>query len=63
MKNLLYIIAGLLIIIWIVVFKPSSGIHLLLALAALIVFVRVVFDKRLSNNLWRKQNKSPKINL
>lgn len=57
MKNLLYIIAGLLIIIWIIVFKPTSAIHLLLVLAALIIFVRIVFDKKLSNELWKKRIK------
>lgn len=60
MKNLLYVIAGLLLVIWVVVFKPSSGIHLLLALAALIVFVRIVFDKKLSDNLWLKNKKPTK---
>ncbi len=48
MKNLLYVVAALLIVIWIIIFKPSSGVHLLLALAALIIFIRIVFDKRLS---------------
>lgn len=48
MKNLLYVIAVLLIIIWIIIFKPSSAIHLLLAFAGLIVFIRIVFDKQLT---------------
>jgi len=48
MKNLLYVIAGLLVIIWIIIFKPSSSVHLLLALAGLIVVIRIVFDKKLS---------------
>ena len=49
MKNLLYVIAGLLVLIWIFLFKPSSAVHLWLAIAALIVFIRIVFDKKLSN--------------
>jgi len=48
MKNLLFVIAGLLVIIWIIIFKPSSSVHLLLALAGLIVVIRIVFDKKLS---------------
>jgi len=48
MKNLLYVIAGLLVLIWIIIFKPSSSVHLWLAFAALVIFIRVVFDKRLS---------------
>ena len=48
MKNLLYVIAGLLVLIWIIIFKPSSAVHLLLALAALIVLIRIVFDKQLT---------------
>ena len=48
MKNLLYVVAGLVIVIWIIIFKPSSAVHLLLALAALIILVRIVFDKRLT---------------
>jgi hypothetical protein len=48
MKNLLYVIAGLLVIIWIIIFKPSSSVHLWLALAGLIVVIRIVFDKKLS---------------
>ncbi len=48
MKNLLYVIAALLIVIWIIVVKPSSGIHLLLAVAGLLIVIRMVFDKQLS---------------
>jgi hypothetical protein len=48
MKNLLYVIAALLIVIWIIVVKPSSGIHLLLAMAGLLIVIRIVFDKQLS---------------
>jgi len=49
MKNLLYVIAGLFVLIWIIVFKPSSSVHLWLALAGLTVLIRIVFDKKLSN--------------
>lgn len=49
MKYLLYIIAGLLIIIWIMVFKPSDAIHLLLVLAGLILLFTNIFNKKLSN--------------
>jgi len=49
MKNLLYVIAGLLVFIWIIIFKPSSCVHLWLAFAGLIVLIRIVFDKKLSN--------------
>jgi len=48
MKNLLYVIAGLLIVIWIIVFKPSSSVHLLLAAAGLIILIRIVFGDQLS---------------
>jgi len=48
MKNLLYVIAGLLIVIWIIIFKPSAAVHLLLAMAGLIIIVRIVFDKQLT---------------
>lgn len=49
MKNLLYVIAGLMVLIWIIVFKPSSGVHLWLVAAGIVVLIRVVFDKKLSN--------------
>jgi hypothetical protein len=51
MKNLLYVIAGLLIVIWFIVFLGfnSSGIvHALLVLAALIILFRIIFNKQLS---------------
>jgi hypothetical protein len=48
MKNLLYIIAGLVVIIWVIVFKPDENVHLLLALAGAIILITVFFDKRLS---------------
>ena len=48
MKTLLYIIALLLIIIWVIAFQPSGAIHLVLLLAALIVMGTIIFGKRLS---------------
>lgn len=53
MKNLLYLIAGLLIAIWAVFFLGfnSSGIvHMLLVLAGFILLVRLYFGKQLSHN-------------
>lgn len=48
MKNLLYIIAGLVIIIWVIVFKPAENVHLLLGLAGAIILITIFFDKKLS---------------
>jgi len=48
MKNLLYIIAGLLVVIWIIVFQPVGLIHMLLVIAAFIVIITIIFNKRLS---------------
>ena len=51
MKNALYVIAGLLIVIWGIVFWGfnSSGIvHMLLVLAGFIILVRLIFNKQLS---------------
>lgn len=51
MKNLLYIIAGLLVIIWGIIFfsfNASSFVHTLLVIAGIIVLIRVLFDKKLS---------------
>lgn len=53
MKNSLYVIAGLLVIIWTIVyfgFNASSMVHVLLVLAGLIVLVRLVFDRSLTNS-------------
>jgi hypothetical protein len=53
MKNLLYIIAGLLVIIWGIVFfsfDTSAFVHALLIIAGIIVLIRVLFDKKLSKN-------------
>lgn len=52
MKNALYIIAGLLIVIWAIVFfgfKTSGIIHLLLILAAFIILIRIFFSQQLSD--------------
>jgi hypothetical protein len=52
MKNLLYIIAGLLLVIWGIVFwglHASGPVHLLLAAVGIIVLVRIIFNKQLSN--------------
>lgn len=49
MKNLLYVIACLLIIIWIILVKPTGFVNLLLVLSGLIIAVTIVFDKKLSN--------------
>ena len=51
MKNLLYIIAGLLIIIWGIIyfsFNASAFVHILIVIAGIIILVRVLFDKKLS---------------
>jgi len=51
MKNLLYVIAGSLIVIWAIFFLGfhSSGIiHMLLAPAGFILLVRLYFRKQLS---------------
>jgi hypothetical protein len=52
MKNSLYVIAGLLAIIWAIVFWGfhSFGIvHMLLVLAGFIILVRIFFGKELSS--------------
>ena len=51
MKNTFYVIAGLLIVIWGIIyfgFQTSGAVHILLGLAALIILVRIVFSKQLS---------------
>jgi|GEM_PF-2873993 len=51
MKNLFYVVAGLLLIIWFILilsFETSGYVHLLLALAAVFVLIRIFFSKRLS---------------
>ncbi|MBN2613468.1 MAG: lmo0937 family membrane protein [Bacteroidales bacterium] len=51
MKNLLYVIAGLLIVIWAIVFlsfNASGIVHVLLVLAGFIILFRLLFGKQLS---------------
>lgn len=51
MKNSIYVIAGLLIIIWAIFvfgFHFTGFIHILLVLVAFIVLIRIVFNKQLS---------------
>ena len=51
MKNLLYVIAGLLLVIWGIIFwgfNSSGSVHLLLAVAGVIVLVRLIFNKQLT---------------
>jgi tryptophan-rich sensory protein len=51
MKNLLYVIAGLLLVIWGIVFlgfNTSGAVHIILAIAIFIILVRLVFNKQLS---------------
>jgi Flp pilus assembly protein TadB len=53
MKNLLYVIAGLLLIIWGIIywgFDSSSAVHFILAIVVIIILVRVIFRNQLSNN-------------
>jgi tryptophan-rich sensory protein len=52
MKNTLYIIAGLLIVIWAIVyfgFQSFGAIHMVLILAILLIVARIIFDKKLTN--------------
>ena len=52
MKNSLYVIAGLLVVIWGIIywgFNSSGMVHILLAIAGFIVLVRLIFNKQLSN--------------
>ena len=52
MKNLLYIIAGLLFVIWgilVLGLNASGAVHILLAVAGIIVLIRLIFNKQLSN--------------
>lgn len=52
MKNLLYVIAVLLIIIWgiiVVSFDVSAIVHVILLLAGVVIFIRIMLDKKLIN--------------
>ena len=51
MKNSLYVIAGLLLVIWGILFwgvHTVGAVHFLLAGAFFVILVRVVFNKQLS---------------
>lgn len=51
MKNSLYVIAGLLIVIWGLVFwgfHAVGAVHLILAAALFIILFRLVFNKQLT---------------
>ncbi len=51
MKNALFVIAGLLIVIWAIVFfgfNTSGIVHLLLFLALFIILIRIFFNQQLS---------------
>ncbi len=51
MKNSLYIIAVLLLVIWGIIFwgfNSSGAVHLLLIAAGVIVLVRLILNKQLS---------------
>lgn len=53
MKNTLFIIAGLLVVIWGIVFwgfNAHGPVHILLAVAGFIVLGRLFFGKQLSRN-------------
>jgi len=53
MKNSLYVIAGLLFVIWGILFwglHASDPVHFLLVIAGLIIIVRLIFNKQLTNN-------------
>jgi len=47
MKSLLFIIAGLLVVIWIIVFQPTGVVHLLLIFAGIFILIGVVYRKKL----------------
>ncbi|MFC2087764.1 hypothetical protein ACFLSA_06360 [Bacteroidota bacterium] len=52
MKNSLYVIAGLLIVIWGIIywgFNATGIVHSLLVIAGFIILVRIIFNKKLSN--------------
>ncbi len=61
MKNLLYIIAGLLIVIWGIIFlsfNASPLVHVILIIAGIIILIRVLFDKKLSiENMYNRNKK------
>ncbi len=53
MKNSLYVIAGLLMVIWGIIFfgfNTSGAVHLILGVAGFIILIRIVFNRQLSGN-------------
>jgi len=51
MKNLLYVIAGLLVVLWFIIFlgfQSSDYVHIILAMAGIIVLIRIIFSNKLS---------------
>lgn len=56
MKTLLFVIAGLLVVIWVIVFQPSGMIHLLLVLAGIVMLIAIVYKKKKIEN-----NSIPKV--
>lgn len=51
MKNSLYIIAGLLVVIWGIIFwglKGTGSVHIILAVAVFIALVGILFGNKLS---------------
>ncbi|MCB2196431.1 MAG: hypothetical protein KQH79_11275 [Bacteroidetes bacterium] len=66
MKNSLYVISGLLIIIWAIVFygfNSSGMVHLLLFLAIFIIVVRLLFNQQLSKKYVIFKEKITKKNI
>ena len=56
MRNLLYIIAALLVVIWGILFwglHVTGAVHFILVIAGVFVLVRLIFSKQLIN----KKNK------
>ncbi|MBN2165125.1 MAG: hypothetical protein JW717_02495 [Marinilabiliaceae bacterium] len=52
MKNSLYVIAILLLVIWGIIFwgfHSSGAVHLILAVAGIIILIRLIFNKQFSN--------------
>jgi hypothetical protein len=52
MKNSLYVISGLLLVIWGIIywgFKATGAVHIILVIAMFVVLLRLVFNKQLSN--------------
>ncbi len=66
MKNALYVIAGLLIIIWAIIFfgfNTSGVINMLLFVAIFIIVVRLLFNKQLSEKYVIFKEKITKKNI